>query len=449
MTRLNQFLDVDDAARDRAALLSSVAGIVAFVVAKVLLDLNGKALGWLTFGAVGSVYLIRVWWYCSTSQRQPVRAERFLVPRRFAMAAVSAAILVLFRLAPPTVVEAAMLDRKLRALTRDQTLSPEQAKELGSLLDSATAGAIKMPEETQTQVYWAVKKSALEYPSSQPFVDAAEGIIRYTRTLESSPNPPFGNSAKSSAALAAYQRGTAFALKVISGPMTLPTPIPADARKAITEFTRTIELAKEPEDRKLLSDALVRRATMYLYLLQPDDVLRDAGAAESKGNTDLSDILELEGIALFRRGHREDLERSICIFTLLLILPPPTWVNLSDRRNTVLYQIDALGNLGKVAYKLGKFEDAISYTESLLDRVDKDEGVLQLNPQDRVATLRLAYLQIIASYLQLGNINQAISAARAWDEKTGDPFAKRFVLDLESGHFDRQLFLKQYMEPLP
>jgi hypothetical protein len=449
MTRLNQFLDVDDAARDRAALLSSVAGIVAFVLGKVLLDMNGKSLGWLTFGAVGSAYLTRLWWYCSTSQRQPVRTDRFLVPRRFAMGAASIAILILFSIAPPDVVEAAMLDRKLRALTQDQKLSPEQAEEVGSLLDAAAKGPIKLPEGTRVQVYRAIKNSWLEYPTSRPFVDAAEGIVRYTRTVEPPPlDPQVSNSAGSSEAWAVYRRGVAYALAVHSGGMHLPTPKAEDALRAIAEFTRTIELATGPENRKLLSEALLMRATMHLYLVQPEDVLRDAEAAESKGNTDLSTILELEGIALLHRGHHQDLERAICIFTLLLNLPPPTWVKLSDVRATALFQIDALGNLGKVYFTLGKFEDAIRETESLIDRIDRDQGVLQLDPQTRLYTLNLAYLQLIASYLQLGNLNQAVTAAHTWADKTGDPDASSFISYAESGHFDKQLWLQQYMIPI-
>ena len=451
MTRLNQFLDVDDAARDRAAMLSSVAGIVAFALAKLLLDIGGKALGWVTFSTVGFAYLIRVWWYCSTSQRERVQTDRFLVPRRLAMGAVTATVLVLFIITPSGVVEAAILDRRLRTLARGKNLSPQQAKEVGSLLDdaAATGRPIELTEATRVQVYRVVKTSALENPNSRPFVDAAESIVRYTRAQGPSLNAlgPQADAAVSAEALAAYTRGVADALSVLTGPMVLPTRNPDDAKKAIDEFTSTIELAKAPGDRKLLSDALTARATMYLYLVQPNDVLRDAEAAEANGSTDLSNILDLEGNALLWRGTPSDLERSICIFTLLASLPPPNWAALEAPRKAVLFHVDALGNLGLAYYRLGKFEDAIRETESALDLIYKSAP--QIEPSDELHALRQSYMQIIASNLRLGRINQAALVAKDWAEKTGEPYARVLSSGLNSGQVDLRRWLKEYEMSAP
>jgi tetratricopeptide (TPR) repeat protein len=189
---------------------------------------------------------------------------------------------------------------------------------------------------------------------------------------------------------------------------------------------------------------MTSRATMYLLLLQPGDGLRDAEAAEANGDTDLSNILELEGGAFLLLAGREDLEHAIGLFRLIIELPPPT-LTATDQR---LYRFDALGNIGIAHYRLGNFEQAISDIESALALLLNSPSTIQLAPQERLHTLRLAYLRIIASNLRLGRINQAAFAARTWFEKSRDPLAQDTASGLESGRLDPQRWLGEY-ERLP
>lgn len=442
MTRLNRFLDLDDAARDRAATLSSLVGIAVFVLAKTLLDLDGKPLGWLTIGAVGSSYLLRLWWYCGTSQRRPERTDdRFFVPRRLAMGAASAAILVLFSVAPPAVVEAAVINRRLLMLTREKTLAPQHAKEVGSLLDIATVGSIKLWDKTRLQVYQAVKTSGLEHPDSLSILECANNIVRYTRESTFVPILDAKSITGSTEAREAYRLGVLKATAIILGPPTDPATAPTDALDAVAECTRAINLSTA-QDRDLLIGATTTRAIMYLKLFEATKALEDAKTLESIGDTDLSNILDIEGIALFMRGSHDDLELSIRSFTLLTELLPPTWVT-SDPQLAAMYRIDAFGNRGKAYYKLGRFENCIEDSKRVVNLLYENQVFL-----DKTAflyNLKLTYLSIIAANLQLERIDEAKKEAYVWlNRSDGDPIAGSFIADVESGHFDRQAWLREY-----
>jgi tetratricopeptide (TPR) repeat protein len=190
------------------------------------------------------------------------------------------------------------------------------------------------------------------------------------------------------------------------------------------------------------------RATMYLYLMQPNDVLRDAEAAESNGQTDLSNIVDLEGNALLWRGGKEDLEQAVRLFRLLLQLPPSTRF-LPGGGNPAPFRLDALGSLGRVSYKLGKFDDAIRDAEGALKLFYENQGAFQSVPlEGRLHVLKLAYLLIIASNLRLGKPNDAGIAASTWLDKSNDPLAQRIVFELGSGQFNAAGFLKEYEGPL-
>jgi hypothetical protein len=441
VTRLDQFLDVDDAARDRAAIISSLVGAAAFVLGKTLLDLEGKALGWFTIGAVGLAYALRVWWYCWTAEREPARNDGvFLTPRRFAMGALSAGFVALLRSRPPAVAEAS-LDRTLLALTSDKDLSPTQAREVASALDVAIAGRIKVPDGTRIQVYHAVKDSGLKHPDSEPFIDSGNGIVRYTRKIAFARDVDSNVSARSKEARTALGLGLSYANSVFLSSPTAPGADKEDASRAVSEFTRAIELSTQDGEKNLSIRARTMRASMYLYLHMPNDALADARSLESNGDTDLSNVLAIEGAALFMRGERQDLEQSIRLFTLLTNLDLPTWA--SDPTRAAILRIDAFGNRGKAYYKLGEYQKCIEDTQRLLDLISESQRTLDLSYD---YYLKGAYLAIISSYLQLGNLEQAKKNAEAWLAKSGDPIARRVVAEMESDRFNREGWLKEYME---
>jgi len=442
MLRLIELLGPDTKSRWRA-IFASAAGIAIWgFISELRGDpVHEAQINATVFGAL--IFLLQVLVYCIHPVKAHAEGEQVVtVPRRLIATAAAAIVLAAI---PAPAVEAAILDRRLRTLTRGGNLSPQQAEEVGSLLSMAAKAPMKLGEGTRAQVYLAVKKSGLQHPDSQPIVSAASEFVRYTREMGFAP----ALDAKAAAeARAAYRRGANYAMTVLSGPPTVPTSDRQDATKAIAEFTRAIELSAGL-DRDVLIQAMTMRATMYLWLVEPSAALTDAERLESIGGPDLSDILAIEGTALFMRGGRDDLERAILLFTLLIEVPPPTWTS-PDPKSAILFRIDAFGNRGRAYYKIGKFENCIQDSERMLNLLFESQRTpgMPFENGHFMYYLKLAYLSIIASYLQLGNVESASTEADAWLEKSGgDPAAIAVAGDLKSGRFDRQRWLKEYMRP--
>jgi hypothetical protein len=438
MLRLDQLLETDSRSRWRIIFVSAAA----IAIWGILSELRGVSVHEAQVNATicgAVIFVLQVSFYCARSAKSQIQLEWIAaVPRRLVMTA--AAVFVLAMIPAPR-LEAAILDRRLRALTRDKNLSPEQAKEVGSALDVAAMGRIKLPDSTRVQVYQALKGAGLAHPDSAPIVESANSLVRYTREVTFAPAREPKAVTGSTEARDALRLGSSSAMSVLSGPPTVPTARRDDAAKAVSELTRAIELANG-QDRDILIGARTMRALMYLYLLNPTNALEDAEALEAEGGTDLSNVLAIEGTALFMRGGRDDLERSIRIFTLITKLDAPTWES-SDPRQVAALRIDAFGNRGKAYYKLGEYQKCIEDTQRLLDLISESQRTLGL-PYDYY--LKNAYLAIISSYLQLGNVEQAKKNAEAWLAKSGDPIARRVVAEMESGRFNREGWLKEYME---
>src|SRR5579862_945668 len=159
MDRLQHFLTVDDAARAKAAWIGMAAGITF----GLWLQWHGEDFASAAYSAVAILavtYTLRVWWYCKTvpaAAVERVNGRRHRVSRRLVMSFASWITILLVNIVPLPEAEAAILNRRLRALTKGEELSPQQAEKVGSLLNTAAAGPIKLPEDTRIQVYRAVK----------------------------------------------------------------------------------------------------------------------------------------------------------------------------------------------------------------------------------------------------------------------------------------------------
>lgn len=428
MTRLDQFLDLDDRARDRVALVSAVSGALLSVVARVVAGIEGEPLAFITIGGFGLAYVTQVWRYCTISTRQPVAApETILPPRRLAMLAAAAGIFVLFRIVPPTVVEAAVVDRRLRKATESGMVSINEAEETASNLDIAWANRLQLSTRTQSQVVRAILTSAEENPNEPSFVSAAAKAISYQRTIRVS-------------LPSALVAGLRDAMKALEVPLTGPAnPHYQNALNAISELTNVIHGEASHPD--VLTPALSLRGAMYLITRKPDEALADANRLESIGG-DLADIVAIKGSALFVRGTREDVEQAIRLFTLAIELPPPTWATSADALFNAARLIEAYGNRGKAYYKLGEFQNCIEDNQTVLD-------LLQRYGVRDPLSFDLAYGAIIASYLQLGDLAQAKREAQEWVTKVGeDPKALAVLQELSSNSFDSKRWLEQY-DPQP
>lgn len=437
-SRIDDLLARDGKSRWRIILTSAAAIAIWGILSELRgVSVHDAQVSATICGAV--IFGLQVSFYCARSAKSRVQLEWIaVVPRRLVMTAAAAFVLAMI---PGPGLEAAILDRRLRMLTRDKNLSPERAKEVGSALDVAAMGPIKLPDSTRVQVYQAIKSSGLENPDSPPILESANSLVRYTREITVAPNQEPKAFVGATEARAALRLGLSSAMSALLSSPTVPMADREDASRAVSELTRAIELAARDRDKDVLIGARTMRASMYLYLHEPDDALADAKALESNGGTDLSNVLAIEGTALFMRGGREDLERSIRLFTLLTNLDPPIWA--SDPTQAAILRIEAFGNRGKAYYRLGDFENCIQDTRRMLDLLSESQRTLTSHYG---YYLKLAYLSIIASEIQLGNIDSAKQDAQAWLDKSGDPAARRVILDLGSGHFDRERWLKEYMQ---
>ena len=348
------------------------------------------------------------------------------------MAAISATLLAVLSPAPEVMAE--VINRRLLRLARDPNLTVDSASEISSALKIAGAIPVRIHDRTRIQVYQAAKISGLMNAESAPIVKCADDLVLYTRDVTFTPTLKEGQLAGSSDARVAFRRGMQSALPALRTVRSLPAGLQKEATDAVDWFSQAIAAAAQDSD--VLIGALTVRATLYLLLLRPTDALNDAKKLESIGGTDLSNNLAIEGTALFLRGtggSREDLERSVRVFTLAIQLEPPTVSVISPE----LRLVEAFGNRGKAYYGLGQFDKSI----------DDSRRVVALLKENHLALpeyFRLAYLGIVAANLHLGRIDQAKSAAAAWFADTGDPLAGRQVFLLGLPQFNAQEWLEEY-----
>ncbi len=326
------------------------------------------------------------------------------VTRRLAW--LSAAALGLLAMFPPREVEAAVVDRRLLKLTRYPILSPEGAKQVTNILD-AVAGqrpVVRLSEETRVRVRDTVKASAQRSPYP-PFADAADAFVKYVREVEP-PVPP--------AVQAIRQASTEFTATFHVLPSGKISVDRSEAERAIMALTRAIESSGSDTD--LRGVALASRASLYIFVDEPDKALEDIEASEKLGYSDLSDIVRVESFALYGRAIRDhnqnDLKRAIDLLTLAIQLPLPRSVVYGE----VTYHAGLYGQRGTALVNLGQYAKAIEDFRKVLD-------LLKENPVPNEFTVGLAFAEIILCHLRLGDASAALQVADEWEQATHDKTA--------------------------
>lgn len=425
MTKLERFINVDHLAQDRAVKISAAVGFAWFMFAETLMGITHENSAYSTIGMVFSVYLWRVWSYCHNPTKV-AQVETHAVSRRLAMATVAAGVFVLLSLVPVPVIEGAILERRLLKLTRNSTLSPQQAKEVANILQTAATQepVPKLSDTARVRVREAVKTSAIQNPHT-PFTDAANALVSYVREVHSTSQVPTE---------AAIAMDSAFRHYRVAIPEVFPTIVidRSEAGAAISAFTRAIELSGS--DTTLRADALLSRADLYSYLNQPDKALMDIDAAEKLGAADLSDIVTAQSFALVTRNNPDDLKLVVKLYTLALQLPAP---NLPVAAQTPVYWISLYASRSLAYFRLGMYLDTINDCKKILDLVK------QLPSPFELAVLH-SYVLIIRSYLYLGDIAAATQAAYEWGQSSNDPRAARVRELIQSNPSEAQKVLSFY-----
>jgi tetratricopeptide (TPR) repeat protein len=353
-----------------------------------------------------AIVLIWTWVYCAFPHRISHVSPYVSIGRRFALATGLVAFAAAFGISSRR-LEAEVLNRRLLKLTRNRTLSPPEAQQVADALDTAKQNALRLSAATKTRLRDAVKTTALQNPTP-PFTDAAIALVEYERSLQ-----PLQAELEMRAAVQEMLRATHFDTR---GEALLPADRTA-AKAGIELASRAIK--DSGSNVALRSDALYLRAGLYQQLSMFGDALADVEAANRLGAADLWDATTIEGSVLVDRGLEihspEDLKRGIKLLTLATHLPPPNII-ADAGQSTNVAQILIYGDLARASYALGQYASAIENSRKMLDFLAKPTG----ESNNYIQTgLRIGYLTIVASYLRLNDLTDALKAASEL-ERTSD-----------------------------
>jgi tetratricopeptide (TPR) repeat protein len=326
--------------------------------------------------------------------------------------AASAAILALFIIAPPAVVEAAVVNRKLNELTRDPALSPDGANAVADALTTASNGPISLPLKTLLLVRDAIKNSE---PNSA-VARAANALLKYNRDI----NPPtLIDPPKTEAERAFLEAGMHFIAAI-----DWRRPIDfQEANAALSGLSRTIELSASEPTLRIAS--LLDRALLYTRLGRPTEALADVEAAENAGALDLAFIISVETSAMLSRRQQKDLAEVIQLVRLGLQIDPPAWARSNVA--TQLYSVELIRTRATAYYLLGQFAAA-----------EEDcRAALRVVPPDGVQ-VHFLFEILICSYLKMGQMRQAQAATDEWEARNGDKRAREVREVLQSHPTDPQ-----------
>ena len=441
MRRLDELFGPDTRSRWRilaiSALTIAVTGALSELENRTVRDAQILA---TMLGVVA--FLVQVGAYClHESTAQVVRASKrrlepmMAIPRRLIAAAVTVAIVAVLDAFTARKSVAAILDKTLRMSLREPTLSPKDAERVADCLRSAARGPLSLPPQTLTRVRDAVKASALQDPNSPAVANASNALVEYGRERDAESFLDIRTRVPRTEAEAAFKEGVEIAVRPLTEyPKALDqTQISA----AVSAFTRALALAGN--NTALQIECRLLRGAIYGMLGKYDDALADAEAAERLGALDLSRIIPLEAKALVSRGRPGDLQRGVELLTFAIQSDLSSVRRVRrDPRDKLIFDVQLLASRSLAYYKLGEFNKAIE------DCV----RALNLTPP-RAAFVPTFFHILIFSYLHRGEMSEALRAASALEQKTGDPRARMIRAILESNQSDPEKALTELQDKWP
>jgi tetratricopeptide (TPR) repeat protein len=402
MGRLQYFLNVDDAARRRAALVAMGigCGVGMFVQSR---GQSFKAAAYTAVVLTGIVFTLRVWLYCHAVAKPrilPVNDPAFA--RRRLIKALATAVIMFGLVIVPVQVEAGVLDRRLRALARNTPLSAEDTAKIANDLNTAQRWRVDLPSATLIEIRDAVKRSALIPPPGQSIPDAANALAEYGQSTNQLDDWHRPDSKQILAAL------TSGALHMKRG----------EYDAALPDFTRAIGLAKD--NRSLQIEGLKCRAVLYcMGLRRYDDALADAQSAEALGALDLSVIFFVEGVALAHRNNPEDAKRATQLLTLASHMQPIFFTATGPEampETWPAYYGNIYSELSIIFFDFNEFDKSREYAQR----------ALRFIPTEQPRITDDLYEIIIVSYLRLGNYEAALKTTNEFAARVGSGEAARW-----------------------
>jgi tetratricopeptide (TPR) repeat protein len=415
--RLHYFLAIDDAARQRAALLSAGAGLIP----GMLLQWYGEPFdvsAYFSLAVASAVFTLRIWLYCRKANSR-VSIKPVVGGRAFKSAAVAAAVFILCVLPAPR-VEAHVLDHRLRALTPGAPLTSDAPKKITDTLELAQRLGLPVPSTTLVRVRNAIKGAAVNSSNLDELPPAADALASYGRSLE--PHP----TSRGAEALEEMRLAGRLAQDAAIGHRAVDE---AEANAAVEAYTRAVDLSDG--DHFIQSRALLARAGVLALLGRFDEAYTDAKRAEALDSTDLYPIVLLEGIVLATHAKEPaDLRQATGLLKLAAKMRAP-----SDLASS---QIMAVTTLAEVYYDLGQYKDSCATALPGLPSAP--------------SLLRGALYQLLSlCYLRSGEYEQALTIAKAYAARGDDPRSTEWLELVSNYPEDRSStlnLLEKKREPL-
>ena len=386
--KLQYFLTIDDAARQRSTLISAAAGFLS----GMLLQWYGNPFdvsAYFSVAVASGVFTLRTLLYCRTAKAR-LLTEPVVERRRVLRFAAVAAAVFLLSVLPARRVEAGVLDRRLRALTPGPSLTPDAPEKITDTMELAQRWGVSIPSTTLVRVRDAIKASAVSTPNLDALPPAANALTEYGRSIAPLPTP------RGVEALAEVSLGSQL---MRDAAIAHPAVDTNAAKAAVAAYSRAIQLSNG--DRTIQSRALLGRASTYTLLGRFDDAYSDAKSAEALDSTDLPALVLIEGLTLATHTTQpSDLKQAAGLLALAEKMQAPPDL-ASDSKGM------AVTTLAEVYYDLG------NYNES---RAAALRG-LALAPPLMINAL---YQLLSVSFLRSGEYEEALRVAKEYSAKAGD-----------------------------
>jgi hypothetical protein len=238
LARLDELLGTDNASRWRIISISASA-IAMWGIASELrgIPVRDAQISATIVGAL--IFLVQVCTYCLRSPAPTVHVERAVgMPRRLAMGAVAAGVIIFLSIVPLPVVEAAVVSRRLRVLMPTGTLQASDVPTVTDILDTIHRSNVKVPASTLTRVRDALTILAAREPDSTTIPRAMDSLAQCSAENRPQAIPPAIES-ELNMGIQHLRRG------IPPWPERID---PAEANAAAIAFTRALQLGACPSN---------------------------------------------------------------------------------------------------------------------------------------------------------------------------------------------------------